>query len=403
MQLYKNFFKMIRAHRGPIIIYLAVMVIYAVSMIFSAPHTLGQNEEISTERNVGYSNLGVTLRDNDHSELSEGLKSYLEKYGTVEMDEDSSEESINDLLYFHLTDFFIEIPEGFQEAVETGKEPELTYSSNSQVSGKTFSFVNDVDAFINIYRSYRAMGLSADDSVAKALETSVSEVTFGIVAEEVEVKDTNPTEYALYMVLMYFCYTCLALMLTAVGAVVIESNKHEVSSRIDVSPVRPALRTMANFGGMMTCAVVIILAMVIFAFAYGGSTTIMSKYAWVVILNLITTTFYICALSLLVCCFRPKANALNLISNSVGLSMCFVCGIFVPFEILGSSVQTLAHFLPFFWSGKVLNTIYSGSGMNYTYSVGSIFSDLGVQILFGIVFLLLAIIVRKSRRLESKS
>ncbi len=401
MQLYKNFFRMIRAHRGVVILYLAIMVIYTVSMIYSAPYAFDQNKTVDTEKSANYSNLVVTLRDHDHSELSQGVQRFLETCGDVNVDETSSEERINDILYFRLVDFYIEIPEGFQESVEAGEEPAMSYISHSQVSGNTFSFVNDVDSFVNVYRSYRAMGLPSDESVAKALETSVADVSFAIVSEAEEAKAGDARSYALYMSLMFFCFTCLCVMCTAIGAVIIESNKKMVSDRIDVSPVPASKRNWSNFAGLMTCAGVIILAMMFFALVYGRGTEMIRKYTWVILLNLITTTFYVSALTLFVCSFSPKASSLNLISNSLGLSMSFLCGIYVPFEVLGKSVQTFAHFLPFFWSGKVLNTIYAGSGMNYTYSAGSIFSSLGVQVLFGVAFLLLAMIVRKTRRVEA--
>lgn len=401
MQLYKNFFKMIRGHRVSITIYLIVMIIYAISMIYSAPYTVDRNEQSSTEMEVNYSSIGVILRDHDHSELSEGLKTYLEKFTDVETDDTSSEERINDIMYFHLSDYFIEIPENFQEKIEAGEEVSLTYSSNNQISGKTFSFVNDIDAFVNLFRSYRAMGLSSEESVSRALNTSESDVTFGIVAEEKEVKHGDAKSYALYMILQFFNFTCLCLMCTGVGAVIIESNKKAVSDRITCAPVRLSTRNLANFAGLLTCAGVIVLATILFAIIYGRNTEIISKYAWVVVLNLITTTFYICALTLLVCSFNPKTSSLNLISNSVGLSMCFLCGIYVPLNVLSSSIQTIAHFLPFFWSSKIMNTVYSDSGMGYHFSVGSIFSSLGVQILFGVAFLLLSMIVRKMRRVEA--
>ena len=124
----------------------------------------------------------------------------------------------------------------------------------------------------------------------------------------------------------------------------------------------------------------------------------MSKYGWVVVLNLITTTFYISGFTLMISCFRLTAGTLSLICNSVGLSMSFLCGIFVPFYFLSSGVQTFAHFLPFFWSAKVFNTIYSGSGMNYTFSVGDIFASLGVQILFGLAFILVSFVIKKARQ-----
>ena len=398
MQLYKNFFKLVKANKAAVIIASIIMFVYAASMIFSAPHIIDKNEASPTEKSVDYNNLGVLFRDKDKSELSSAIRKLIDNYGDVEDDTTSSEESINDILYFSISDFFIEVPEHFQEKIDAGEDISLSYSSHSQVSGKTFSFANDIDSFVNIYRSYRAMGMNAHDAAEKAMEMTVSEVTFGVVTEKKEVRHTNANEYATYMILNYFCFVCLWIMGMSIASAIIAANKKVVSARIEAAPVKPGRKTWAQMAGLMTCAVVLVLLYTIFSFVYAGNTDMMSKYGWVVVLNLITTTFYISGFALLISNFSLTPGTLSLICNAAGLSMSFLCGIFVPFYLMSNGVQAFAHFLPFFWSGKVLNTIYAGSGMNYTFSVGDIFASLGVQILFGLAFILVSFVIKKARQ-----
>lgn len=400
MQLYKNFFKLVKANKISVMIASIIMLVYAVAMIVSAPAIVDKNEGSATEKSVDYKNLGVMFRDNDGSELSKGVRTLIDKYGNVE-DTTASDERINDILYFSISDYYIEVPENFQAKIDAGEDVSLEYQSHSQVSGKTFSFVNDIDSFVNIYRSYRAMGMDDKSSVEKALEMTVSEVTFGVVTEKKDVQHTNAKEYAVYMILMYFCFITLWLLGMSIASVIIAANKKEVAMRIDASPVKPREKTWSQMFGLLTCAVFIVAIYTIFCFIYAGSSDMMSKYGWVVVLNLITTTFYISGFTLMISCFRLSAGTLSLICNSVGLSMSFLCGIFVPFYFLSSGVQTFAHFLPFFWSAKVFNTIYSGSGMNYTFSVGSILSSFGVQILFGLAFILISIVIKKVQQGKS--
>lgn len=401
MQLYKNFFKLVKANKISVMIAVFIMVAYSVAMIFSAPMIVDKNEDKASEKTVDYRNLGVLFRDNDKSELSEGIKTLIGKYGSVEEDESTSDERINDILYFNISDYFIEVPEGFQEKIDAGEDISLSYSSHSQVSGKTFSFVNDIDSFVNIYRSYRAMGMDANASVEKALEMTTSEVTFGVVTEKKETQHTSAREYALYMILMYFCFICLWVLGTGIASAIIAANKKEVSQRIEAAPVNPTQKTLSQMFGLLTCAVALVAIYAIFGFIYGGSTDIMNKYGWVVVLNLITTTFYISGFTLMVSCFHLNMGTLSLICNAVGLSMSFLCGIFVPFYYISSGVQTFAHFLPFFWSVKVFNTIYSGSGMNYTFSAGSILASFGVQILFGLAFIMISVVIKKVQQGKS--
>ena len=398
MQLYKNFFKLIKANRFSIMLYTGIMIVFALCMIFSAPYQIDKNEANAEEKSADYKNLGVLFRDNDNSELSKGIRTLLATYGSVEDNTESSEESINDILYFNIADYFIEVPEGFQKRIDEGEEVSLDYNSHSQVSGKTFSFVSDVDSFVNVYRSYRAMGLDAKTAVEKSLEMSSSEVKFGVVTEKKDALHTNANEYALYMILLYFTYSALCILCCTVGASIISGNKKEIANRIGAAPVKPGQHTWVQMGGLMTFASALVLFFVIFSYLYAGSSDMMTKYGWAVILNLITTAFYLCGFTLMVSNFNLNVSSLNLICNSLGLSMCFLCGIFVPFYVLSTSVQNFAHILPFFWTGKVLNTIYAGSGMNYTCNAANIFSSLGIQVLYGLVFVMVAIVIKKIKQ-----
>ncbi|MBR5416560.1 MAG: ABC transporter permease, partial [Clostridiales bacterium] len=258
MQLYKNFFKLLKANKVSVIIATIIMVVYGVAMIFAAPSIVDKNEETATEKSVDYKNLGVLFRDNDNSELSKGVRTLIDKYGSVE-DTTASEERINDILYFAIADYYIEVPENFQAKIEAGEDVSLEYQSHSQVSGKTFSFVNDIDSFVNTYKSYRAMGMDDQASVEKALEMTVSDVTFGVVTEKKEAQHTNAREYAVYMILMYFCFICLWLLGMSIASVIISANKKEVSMRIDAAPVKPTEKTWSQMFGLLTCAVCIVI------------------------------------------------------------------------------------------------------------------------------------------------
>ena len=69
MQLYKNFFKLVKANKISVIIATIIMVVYAAAMIFSAPYIIDKDQDTASEKSADYKNLGVIFRDNDDSEL----------------------------------------------------------------------------------------------------------------------------------------------------------------------------------------------------------------------------------------------------------------------------------------------------------------------------------------------
>ena len=77
MQLYKNFFKLIRANKFTVILYSVIMLAYTISMIYAGPYQIDKGSDKATEKSVSYKNLGVLFRDNDNSELSRGVKVFL--------------------------------------------------------------------------------------------------------------------------------------------------------------------------------------------------------------------------------------------------------------------------------------------------------------------------------------
>ena len=81
MQLYKNFFKLVKANKAAVIIASIIMFVYAASMIFSAPHIIDKNEASPTEKSVDEHNLGVLFRANNKSEISCAHRKQIDQYG----------------------------------------------------------------------------------------------------------------------------------------------------------------------------------------------------------------------------------------------------------------------------------------------------------------------------------
>ena len=63
-------------------------------------------------------------------------------------------------------------------------------------------------------------------------------------------------------------------------------------------------------------------------------------------LNSLTLLLVGLALSFLLGTFITKEDILTALVNVVTLGMSFLCGVFVPLDIMGKGVKTVAHFLP---------------------------------------------------------
>jgi ABC-2 type transport system permease protein len=74
----------------------------------------------------------------------------------------------------------------------------------------------------------------------------------------------------------------------------------------------------------------------------------------------------------------------------IRIAMVFLCGVFTPIETMPITLQTVAYFLPLTYSVEVLR-----QAMNGLLSIQIFFIDLGVQVLFFLIFMIITIIMLK--------
>ena len=92
-----------------------------------------------------------------------------------------------------------------------------------------------------------------------------------------------------------------------------------------------------------------------------------------------------------------KTQLLSMISNLVGLGMCFLAGVFVPIEYLSDTLVKAAHFLPVYWYETVNETLGSYSHLTREAAV-SVWKGIGLEAMFAMVFVCMILAVTRSQR-----
>lgn len=94
-------------------------------------------------------------------------------------------------------------------------------------------------------------------------------------------------------------------------------------------------------------------------------------------------------------------DALTGTMNIISLGMCFLCGVFVPLDYISTGVKNVSQFLPVYWY-ETANEILG----EFTVLTGStkiqIYQAVGIQLVFGVVFVCLTLVVEKYRSTGSK-
>ena len=94
-------------------------------------------------------------------------------------------------------------------------------------------------------------------------------------------------------------------------------------------------------------------------------------------------------------------GAVNGINNILSLGLCFLGGIFVPLEMLGSGVQKISRFLPTYWY-SVINGILGDYGTITPKLRETILEGYAVQLLSAAAYFGIAMLVRRMQRQEKE-
>ena len=115
------------------------------------------------------------------------------------------------------------------------------------------------------------------------------------------------------------------------------------------------------------------------------------------LLNTLLMQIVALSLSYLIGMFINNSDLLSGAANIVSLSMCFLCGVFVPMDVMDKSVLKVSQFLPVYWYEQV-NEILS-SHINLTSQLQEkVWMGMGIELLFAVVFVFLIMVVSKHRR-----
>ena len=121
-----------------------------------------------------------------------------------------------------------------------------------------------------------------------------------------------------------------------------------------------------------------------------------SKFGYYV-LNTLVMMAVALSLSYLIGLFVKNSNMLSGIANILSLGMCFLCGVFVPMNIMDRNVLKVSQFLPVYWYENVNETLGSYSHLTGEAAV-SVWKGIGLEAMFAVVFVCMILAVTRYQR-----
>lgn len=384
MQVFNAFFKIARKRITAISIY---FIIYAViTLIFS----FTASDEINSKFQA--KSLTISITDEDHSTASAAVTEYLSSLHEIS-ELPADEEAISDQLYYRTLDYVLIIPSGFEEKLLSQEKENLFENIKIPGSANGYFVDQQISQYTSTLQLYLAGGCSLDDAVAKT-NTSIDELA---PVSSVSFHDAkNNTSSRVFYLYQYLPYIFIAMLFTGLAPILVIFNKETLHARMCCSAFPLVKRNFYLSIASIVYSLISWILFIIFGLLVYGKE-MFSHLSLLCMANSLAFLFVAVALALLISFFAPDDNTVNILANILGLSMSFLCGVFVPQYMLSDGVLSVGKFLPAYWYIKANNMLAGFS--SDPFSMNTYYQCIGIQLLFAAAIFAIAL---SFSRLKSK-
>ncbi len=384
MQAFKSYLKILNHNKGGIIIY--VIIFMVITVLFSS---IGKD---STATGFAMTQLDVAVIDRDNTDASKGLTNYIGSIHNI-VDIDDTKESMQDNLFYRNVNYILIIPEGYGEQLSQGNIDEIINNVKVPNSFEGIFVDRQVDQYLKTMVSYVKSGYDTKEALSLTTDNLKVETTVSMLEENTSSEDSGTDPIFFYY--QYMAYVLLCITIVGLGPILMVFNKPDLKKRIDVS----ALNLKTKNRQLITFSIVFSIALwsifvILSGILFGKS--IFTTTGLFCMCNSLIFSFICLAITYLITMIFKSLNSISSVSNVLGLGMSFLCGVFVPQEVMAPSVLNASRILPAYWYIHAHNTIvkYIGSSSQ----IRTILADFGIQLGFAVALLAICLMVSKMKR-----
>lgn len=387
MSVFKTFFKITRSNIKVLLIYFAVSI--TMSILLSR---FGTTEvAIFTQEKIN-----VAVIDNDDSEVSRALAKYVElSQNLVEVDRDI--DSLQNALYFNTVDYLIVVPEGFGESTvgDGNVKLQVTTAPNSF---KGIYEDMQIEQFVTNYKCYMLLGLDADETFEKTIDNlSIDTKTDTLIDDNTA--DERPAYYSFFL---YMAYGFIAVILHAIGSIMVAFNKEEIEKRMNCSSLPLAKKNLFMILGNLIVTLIVWGIYNVICLAFNRDALLADGMYPYYLLNSFVFALVCLALGYLVGILSKDDGHIAIFSVSFSMVFSFLGGIFVSIDFLSEGVKAVARFLPTYWYVGNLTKLSNNTLMTETLRQ-EFGKGIGIQLIFAVAVLAVAFMLSRNNAKGSKA
>ena len=385
MQVFKLYLKILKTMFGQVLMYIGIFTGISV-LLFNQQ----KNNDPLDYKEVSQK---ISIVDNDNSAASQALNKNLTASNELIELPDYESDTIQDELYNRNVSNVIIIPNGFSDALIKNEAGDMITVYNLPDTMMASIVTNNINNYIKTLRA----NLVSRQNVSEADMKECISLTDTALAKKADVEITSHIDTKLSLIrdlYRYLAYLFIALAVSSVSPILVSLYKKDVNVRQNCSAIKQSSYNMQLFlsillTGVGFCSVFVVLALVL------AGPVIFSLKGLLYILNMVIFMTISLAIAFLVANITSTINVLSMFANIIGLGCSFLGGVFVPIEMLSDGVIKAALFLPSYWYIAGNNSILT---MGTQTSVTDTFAKLGIEALFALAIILVALTIQKIKR-----
>lgn len=385
MTVFKGYMILLKRNMAMTILYLCIF--------FGLTLFMGEMQSEKSEKEYAAEKINVAVVDEDGSELSEAIRTYIkDNHNLITID--NSEGAIQDALFYRYAEYVLKIPKGYGDTFDGGSEKLQTVKVPGSEQGQYLDA--QINTFLNCISVYQKSGYTVKEAVTHALEQNKK-------SGEVTMIDQNGNggtmERYVYM-FQYFPYMIIAVMGYSMSAVLMLFRKQEVRMRMQCSSVSVNRQNLAGMCAFTIAGIGIWAFTMAVLFILYGKNFLQSPNKAYYLANSLLMLFAALAIAFLLGVVIKKSQVLTGAVNTLSLGMSFICGVFVPLEIIGGGVKKAAQFLPVYWYEVINNMLGKYNVLNSTMKE-TLWKGYAIQFAFAAACVCVGLMISRMQRQEN--
>lgn len=379
MTVFSTFWKVINKYKGTIILYTVMLIVF------------GGVNMTTNDTGVDFTSTkpDILIVNNDKdSEITKNLVKYMSDSANIVSVKDN-EEARDDALFYRDISYIIYIPKDYGIDTLNGKNVELEIKKVDTYDAALAEMM--LSRYVETQNIYLKTNISESELITNINESLKDKTNVEIVSKLNTDKLTKVSRY-----FNFASYSIMAVTIYIICLVITSFHEQSVNKRIIISSMNYKEHNRLLLLASSVYALVVWLLYTILGFVILGNE-LFTLIGLLFIGNEFIFTFCCLTLSLLISSLCYSKVAVSGIVNVVALGSAFLCGAFIPLEMLPSSVIKIAHILPTYYFINSNEILKSLEVINIS-NLHEVFINTIIMLLFSILFIIINNIVTKKKR-----